>query len=32
MGHSERIRKGLYKNLPVYKEDPLFRSAVKYFE
>ncbi len=32
MGHSERIRKGLYKNLPVYKDDPLFRSAVKYFE
>ncbi len=32
MGHSERIRKGLYKNLPVYKEDPLFRSAVRYFE
>ncbi len=32
MGHSERIRKGLYKNLPIYKDDPLFRSAVRYFE
>lgn len=31
MGHSERIGKGLYKNVPGNYDMGLFRSAVKYF-
>ncbi|MBO5060670.1 MAG: phosphoribosylformylglycinamidine synthase [Clostridia bacterium] len=32
MGHSERIGKGLYKNVPGNYDLGLFRSAVKYFK
>ncbi len=32
MGHSERIGKGLYKNVPGNYDMGLFRSAVKYFK
>ena len=32
MGHSERIGKGLYKNVPGYFDMKLFSSAVKYFK
>jgi len=32
MGHSERVGKGLYKNVPGNYEIKLFASAVKYFK
>ena len=31
MGHSERVGKGLYKNVPGEFDLKLFQSAVKYF-
>ena len=31
MGHSERMLRGLYKNIPGVQDDPLFSSAVSYF-
>ena len=32
MGHSERVGKGLYKNVPGEYEMRLFESAVRYFK
>ena len=32
MGHSERIGKGLYKNVPGVFEMGMFQSAVEYFK
>jgi phosphoribosylformylglycinamidine synthase len=32
MGHSERIGKGLYKNIPGNKNQRLFEAGVKYFK
>lgn len=32
MGHSERIGKGLYKNIPGEKDQKIFESGVKYFK
>ena len=31
MGHSERMLRGLYRNIPGVQDDPLFASAVAYF-
>ena len=31
MGHSERYRPGLFKNIPGNKDQGLFRSGVEYF-
>ena len=32
MGHSERIAKGLYKNVPGDYDIKMFKAAVKYFK
>ena len=32
MGHSERIGKGLYKNIPGEKDQLIFKSGVEYFK
>ena len=32
MGHSERIGKGLYKNIPGEKDQRIFKSGVEYFK
>ena len=32
MGHSERIGKGLYKNVPGNYDIQMFKAAVKYFK
>ena len=32
MGHAERMRPGLYQNLPTTGQDPMFQSAVAYYK